>query len=651
MKKNLIYTVIAILSLGLVSCEALFDNLEGDLSKMTKDDMVASEAGLDRLIARLYTALPMDAFGTGDFNTTNANDTHSPSYGTGGVTSFWNYTTMRSANQLIQDLADAKERGVIPEATYNSMLGEVLFCRAYFYFASVRALGGVPLVTEPLDDKYDGVENEGLYIPRSTEKETWDFVLAEFQNAADLLPEKRTTGAYRADKYAALGMKARAALYAASVSKFWNKKPIPETYKAVQEKLTHMDASYADAYYAQAIEASAAIINSGKFFLFGAEPKSEQEAIDNFTDLFQERKDGEWIFGRSYQNGVATNSNGFDYQYGPHQVHSTGTSAWQWGRYSVSLDLADIYDNYDANHHAVDGKIKTRVDGNENNPIGYYANQYAPYTPAVGELIAYDDLSSPFAAKDARFKASVIYPGIEFRGTKIIIQGGLIDQSGKATYHNITTKAVGKDGKTYYGLGAESAANISGFHLIGNTNDGNWYSTGFGIRKFLKPGSATTYTQNPWYDLRYAEILLTYAEAAAEKSNATAEEKANGKKYLNQIRRRAYFLDTVELTVDEVLKQRRAELAFENDYSYTLHRRRDFYTNSDGNSKEGARTHALVPVIDLRLDTPKYIFVRANSHLENTQDKPAGNNVDNKAYYAGISNYVKNKITPNPSQE
>ena len=147
------------------------------------------------------------------------------------------------------------------------------------------------------------------------------------------------------------------------------------------------------------------------------------------------------------------------------------------------------------------------------------------------------------------------------------------------------------------------------------------------------------------------EILLTYAEAAAEKSTATAEEKANGKKYLNQIRRRAYFLDTVELTVDEVLKQRRAELAFENDYSYTLHRRRDFYQLTDGDSKEGARTHAIVPLIDLRLDTPKYIFVRANSHLEGTIAKPVSNNVDVKNYYSGISNYVKNRITPNPSQE
>ena len=167
----------------------------------------------------------------------------------------------------------------------------------------------------------------------------------------------------------------------------------------------------------------------------------------------------------------------------------------------------------------------------------------------------------------------------------------------------------------------------------------------------MKPGSATTYTQNPWYDLRYAEILLTYAEAAVEKSSPVAAEVANAKTYLNQIRRRAYFLDTVEPTIDEILKQRRAELAFENDYSYTLHRRRDFYQMSDGNSKEGARTHAIVPLIDLRLDTPKYIFVRANSHLEGTIAKPAANNVDVKAYYSGISNYVKNKITPNPSQE
>lgn len=647
MKKNFIYTLIIALSFGLISCEALFDNLEGDLTKMTKDDMVSSEAGIDRLIARLYTALPMNAFGTGDFSTMNATNTHEKNYGMGGVTSFWNYTTMRSANQLIKDLEDAKERGVIGEETYKNMLGEVYFCRAYFYFASVRAYGGVPLVTEPLDDKYDGKENEGLYIPRSTEKETWDFVLAEFQRAADLLPESRTNGKYRADKWAALGMKARAALYAGSVSKFWSKRPIADNYDAVKQGLTKMEASYADGYYQQAIDAAQAVISSNKFALYGAEPASVEEAIDNFTNLFQARQDSEFIFGRSYQNGVSTNTNGFDYNYGPHQVHSTGTTAWQWGRYSVTLDLADIYDDYDANFHAVDGTIKTRV-GGETDPIDNYASGYVP---ALNSLIAYDDLSSPFENKDARFKASVIYPGIEFRGTKIIIQGGLINAEGVATYHTPSTTAVGKDGNTYYGLGAANEADFSGFNKIGSTNDGNWYSTGFGIRKFLKPGSATTYTQNPWYDLRYAEILLTYAEAAVEKSTPNATEMTNAKTYLNQVRRRAYFLDVVDVTPEEVQKQRRAELAFENDHNYTLHRRREFYTTADATMKEGARRHALVPVIDLRLDEPKYIFIRANAHLESTVQMPAPNNFDNRSYYSNIPNYVKNDIVPNPSQQ
>ena len=39
----------------------------------------------------------------------------------------------------------------------------------------------------------------------------------------------------------------------------------------------------------------------------------------------------------------------------------------------------------------------------------------------------YDDLYTPFADKDARLLASIIVPGSSYGGTRIIIQGGLIE--------------------------------------------------------------------------------------------------------------------------------------------------------------------------------------------------------------------------------
>ena len=226
MKKIFNYTIAIILGLGLCSCDKLFDSLEGDLTRMSEEDMISSTAGLERLLSDVYNSIPMDAFNTKDENTTLASYSKKCDYSI-DVTGFWNYTKMRSINYFIQQLDEALEKEYISQSERDEMMGEALFARAYCYFAMVRRYGGVPIVTVPLDDKYDGDKNEGLYIPRSTEKETWDFVISELDKAAELLPEDRGAGNYRATKWAALGLQSRVALYAASVSKYWSKETIP----------------------------------------------------------------------------------------------------------------------------------------------------------------------------------------------------------------------------------------------------------------------------------------------------------------------------------------------------------------------------------------------------------------------------------------
>ena len=245
MKKIFKYTFVLFLGLGLCSCDKMFDSLEGDLTKMSEDDMTSSQAGMEKLLSDVYNTIPMDAFNTKDQNTIFATYSKDCSYSI-DVTGFWNYKKMRSINYFIKQVDVALEKNAINPATRDLMLGEALFARAYCYFAAVRRYGGVPIVTEPLDSYYDGEENAGLYIPRSTEKETWDFVISELDKAIELLPEERKDGNYRATKWAALGLQSRVALYAASVSKYWGEEAIPATYKAVQEKLTYMEASYAD---------------------------------------------------------------------------------------------------------------------------------------------------------------------------------------------------------------------------------------------------------------------------------------------------------------------------------------------------------------------------------------------------------------------
>ena len=643
MKKIFKYTFVLFLGLGLCSCDKLFDNLEGDLTKMSEEDMTSSQAGMEKLLSDVYNTIPMDAFNTKEQNTIFATYSKDCSYSI-DVTGFWNYKKMRSINYFIKQVDIALEKNAINQATRDAMLGEAIFARAYCYFAAVRRYGGVPIVTEPLDQYYDGNENAGLYIPRSTEKDTWDFVISELDKAIELLPEDRKDGNYRATKWAALGLQSRVALYAASVSKYWGEEAIPSTYKAVQEKLTYMEASYADAYYAKCIEACDKIMKSGKFSLYGGEAKSVEAAKENLTQLFQERQDCEFIFGKTYKNGQTDATNGFDINYSPNVAHETITNGG-WGNYSITSDLVDLFDDYDAAGHRAEGIVKTRNDGKEDTYFAQIINAASSFDQNA-DFIKYDHPQDPFLNKDARFQAWVLYPGAEFRGKTIIAQAG-IWASGKdpVFYEN---KAVKVDGTTYYGLGAESVSEMCAFNEIGKgatANHAYFWNTCFGIRKFLDPNKALVYSSNPWCDIRYAEILLNYAEAYAESGHG---DKATAKAALNDIRHRAAFTDDIEPTLENVLHERKVEFAFEGHESYTLYRRRAYLNTRGGNQY---RKHTLLPVLDLRDGTPKYIFPRVNVYHGDVQFSATGLNTDQLDYYGSIQNATENRITVNPSQE
>ena len=98
MKKIFKYTFVFVLALGLTSCDKLFNSLEGDLTRMSEEDMVSTQAGLERLLSDVYNTIPMDAFNTKDQHTTFASYSKANDYDI-AVTGFWNYTKMRSINQ------------------------------------------------------------------------------------------------------------------------------------------------------------------------------------------------------------------------------------------------------------------------------------------------------------------------------------------------------------------------------------------------------------------------------------------------------------------------------------------------------------------------------------------------------------------------
>ena len=90
-----------------------------------------------------------------------------------------------------------------------------------------------------------------------------------------------------------------------------------------------------------------------------------------------------------------------------------------------------------------------------------------------------------------------------------------------------------------------------------------------------------------------------------------------------------------------VLRERRVELAFEGQRYWDLIRRREAHLVFDGSTIR----KALVPILDLRGGSPKYIFVRANSFYDDLEN---GRKFNERTYYLSIPGIASNGLVQNP---
>ncbi|WP_345947639.1 RagB/SusD family nutrient uptake outer membrane protein [Mucilaginibacter sp. PAMB04274] len=99
----------------------------------------------------------------------------------------------------------------VPAAQLQRLTGEIRFLRAFFYARLMIWYGGVPLITETYN-----LGQESYDVSRNTPDEIAAFVVRECDLAAAVLPSFTATDYGKASREAALALKARTLLYAAS---------------------------------------------------------------------------------------------------------------------------------------------------------------------------------------------------------------------------------------------------------------------------------------------------------------------------------------------------------------------------------------------------------------------------------------------------
>lgn len=450
--------------------------------------------------------------GSFDFNNCLLTPDNIPGWGSACRYRNWAdlYKTIRNCNIFFENVerVNYSESLVDGKTVKDRMTGEVTFLRAYLYFSLVTMYGGVPLIENvySLSDNFE--------VPRNTLEECFHFITTECDKAASLLPLQNTGANYgRLTKGAALALKSRALLYAAS--DLYN----TDIFKDYGHKeLVSFAGGDRRARWLAAKEAAKAVIDLGIYKLYKANPAPSDSVAQNIVDLYLSKDNEEDIFVKFF---TATTKQNFGLYTGPNGYHNWGSNA----------PLADLVDDYEM----ADG---SRFDWN--NP---------------------EHAAHPYQNREPRFYANILYDGALWRERPADVKG--LDpynriQAGMWQRWDASTNSMVEE----YGVDTRKST----------IEDWNGSYTGYYCRKYMDPAVDAQYYKQEvtWRFIRYGEILLNYAEACMELG-----EEAEAYTYINIIRRRAGLPDIKAAGAELKARyrhERRIELSFEEHRVFDVRR-------------------------------------------------------------------------------
>lgn len=465
----------------------------------------------DPYVARYATqALGAEAYGrpqNGAYNYTTGNMAEigqQPALPYFGSTS-WGF--VRAINIAIEELSN--ENSSLPVAFREQRLGEAYFLRAHAYFRKVIRYGGVPIIKEAQDVS---LSPEELRVPRSTEKETYDFIAEDLDKAAALLAGKAASLS-RITEAAAWLLKSRAMLYAGSIAK--NNDLLPEKDP---NGLVGISTSEANAYYQKSLDACKKILpapfGTGAFALRAGSSVADYRKI--FNDIGSDNDTESILIIQFNGEGGRFNNEGV-YLMPRAMPEHVNWGAWQ----VIWVETLEWYEYKDGTA----GDLLP--DGSETLRNSLFSGSYY-------------DLADLFANKDPRFRGALALPPYEVKGFPAYMHKRVKDAD--AAY------AAGVPLK-----GPNQNTQTSGVAVVKTANEKN-------------PMPVNNIGVEPLVVFRIAEAYLNYAEAALALGDAS------GLDALNAIRTRAGMPVRTELTMDNIRHERKIELAFEGHRFWDLRR-------------------------------------------------------------------------------
>lgn len=433
----------------------------------------------------------------------------------------WNqmYSRIRAANLAISKLTDSKFP--VTGAANDRLVGEAKFLRAYYSHQLLRYYGSFPIIDKPYT-----LDSETFEAPRNTFEECVNFIVKDLDDAAALLTGKsRING--RATQIAALALKSRVLLYAASDLHDGPTAKAKSSDLAAYGKLEYLAylSGNRTERWQKAQAAAKAVLDATSGSKMGlSAPVPHAEGIQNYINNSMARSGGEAeiILGRYFINLKNENGGRQGLFNGPN-----GYNNWA-GNTPVQL-LIDDYEMMDGTKFSW------------SNP---------------------DQAAAPYKNRDARFYASVLYDGAQWK---------------PRSSANQVRDPLGQIQTGTYEVNNSSGAKVNHFGLDTRNSpieDWNGSYTGYYFRKFIDPNPAivdqNTWQQIPWPVLRYTEAVLNYVEASIELGQ---DEEA--RKWLNQIRFRVgqpAITESGDALRQRYRNERRIEMAYEEQRYHDVRR-------------------------------------------------------------------------------
>lgn len=383
---------------------------------------------------------------------------------------------VRTVNNFLVNVENCNMDAILRER----MKAEARFFRAMSYLDLTTKFGKVPIVTTVMD--YDAPN-----VTRDEVEKVRAFILQELQEISEILPESYDGSSMnevgRITRYGALALRARAALY------FGN--------------------------YAEAEKSAAAVMNSGKYSLFkisslnDAQNKEAAE-MDAYMDYEEKGLDREkFLLGMfSYESlWFEQNASPANPEFVVTREYMADANNNDWCRYTYfipkSLSIKDGYCSYEPMQDLIDaywdadGKTLRNNITMEQRKANFEAmwkdfeevrNDQAAYFAKVKstDLMQYPYMDE-FRNRDSRLYASMLFP---FKGWHETAKG------------------------EFYLMFDPTKIN----------QDGNETWTGYCFRKMVALEPYDEYNSPADYPvIRYAEVLLTFAEAHLQNSGWDAQ--------------------------------------------------------------------------------------------------------------------------------